>query len=390
MNNFLNFLASAVLSLLVICLATHDAQAQTANLSVSTQLDCASGHYLATMQIRASDATSFSIGTSSVFLTYDPNSLTFVSYQSLNFDQNSLCGDQALWDMHSSDGTSPGLFNLTMSLNSTSVSCPLINNTDWVSIGTITFNVKNPDGNPALNFVPNFSSFNAVPANNGVVRIQTGQFTGVNQAGVLRCAPVCSLSLTTPSLPVGQAGSAYNQALAVSGGTAPLAYTVVGGSLPAGLSLSPTTGVISGTPTLATTTSFTVLVTDSQSCSAQSALSITTSAAPVCSLSAVVTPGLCSTANNQYTLTGTLSLTNATAGSLLIADGNLSAIVSITANQTTASFSLAGLTSDGAAHTVSTSLTGCNNTSSTYISPQSCALPPCLSTDCIPITVSRL
>jgi hypothetical protein len=198
MNKFQNLVVCILLNLVILGLLSPKAWAQTANLRLSAQLDCASGQYLATLQIRASDATSFSIGTSSVFLTYNPSSLTFVNYQSLNFDNNTLCGGQSLWDSHSFDGSSPGQFNLTMVLNSSSVSCPLITNTDWVSIGTIRFSVLNPNGNPSLQFSTAFSIFNAVPANNGSIQIQQGQYVGVDQLGVLNCptTPVCSLTAT--------------------------------------------------------------------------------------------------------------------------------------------------------------------------------------------------
>jgi len=54
-------------------------------------------------------------------------------------------------------------------------------------------------------------------------------------------------SITTISLPNGTAGSAYSQTLAVTGGTAPYAWTITSGTLPLGLSLSGG-GVVSGIP----------------------------------------------------------------------------------------------------------------------------------------------
>jgi hypothetical protein len=72
------------------------------------------------------------------------------------------------------------------------------------------------------------------------------------------------LVITTTSVPDGQIGVAYSQALAATGGVTPYAWSVLSGNLPAGLSLS-SGGVISGTPTDAGSSNFTVRVTDSQS-----------------------------------------------------------------------------------------------------------------------------
>ncbi|MGH9757719.1 MAG: putative Ig domain-containing protein, partial [Candidatus Acidiferrales bacterium] len=56
-------------------------------------------------------------------------------------------------------------------------------------------------------------------------------------------------SITTASLPVGVEGAAYSQTLAATAGLAPYSFTVTTGTLPAGLSLNGSTGLISGTPT---------------------------------------------------------------------------------------------------------------------------------------------
>jgi hypothetical protein len=58
-----------------------------------------------------------------------------------------------------------------------------------------------------------------------------------------------ALAVTTSSLPLAQVGVAYSTTLAASGGTAPYTWSILSGSLPAGLSLNASTGVISGTPT---------------------------------------------------------------------------------------------------------------------------------------------
>jgi sugar lactone lactonase YvrE len=85
-------------------------------------------------------------------------------------------------------------------------------------------------------------------------------------------APPSQLSITTTSLPPGTTGIPYAQALSATGGTPPYIWSVAIGSLPSGLTLSPS-GSISGTPT-GTSAQFTVQVTDSSSLTAQATLVI--------------------------------------------------------------------------------------------------------------------
>ena len=68
-------------------------------------------------------------------------------------------------------------------------------------------------------------------------------------------------SITTDTLPDGKVGEAYSQTLTATG-TAPITWSVDGG-LPADLSLNVNTGEISGTPTAAGTSTFTVKATNS-------------------------------------------------------------------------------------------------------------------------------
>jgi alpha-tubulin suppressor-like RCC1 family protein len=114
----------------------------------------------------------------------------------------------------------------------------------------------------------------------GAVTI-TGQFPVIGQATIpctLQTSPApvfastaillssAPLAVTTTSLPGGTAGLTYTATLAATGGTPPYSWSVAAGStLPAGLALDASTGVISGIPSSQGTTSFTVVVTDSAS-----------------------------------------------------------------------------------------------------------------------------
>ncbi len=71
-----------------------------------------------------------------------------------------------------------------------------------------------------------------------------------------------AITITPATLGDATRGTAYTTAMTASGATAPYTWTVTAGSLPAGLSLSPT-GVITGTPTGTGTSNFTLTVTDS-------------------------------------------------------------------------------------------------------------------------------
>ena len=91
-------------------------------------------------------------------------------------------------------------------------------------------------------------------------------------------APDAAPSITTDTLPDGKVGEAYSQTLTATG-TAPITWSIDGG-LPAGLSLNKDTGEISGTPTTAGTSTFTVKATNSAGSNTKE-LSITiTKAAP--------------------------------------------------------------------------------------------------------------
>ena len=87
--------------------------------------------------------------------------------------------------------------------------------------------------------------------------------------------PVPPLTLAGGPQPIGEVGIPYTTSLVAAGGVTPYAWSIVAGSLPAGLSISPTTGIIAGTPTAQGTSTFTVQVQDSTTATASAQVSIT-------------------------------------------------------------------------------------------------------------------
>jgi hypothetical protein len=75
-----------------------------------------------------------------------------------------------------------------------------------------------------------------------------------------------AITLSPMTLPAATAQIGYSQSVTASGGTAPYAYTVSSGALPVGLTLNPTTGLISGTPLQSGLFNFTIRATDTNGC----------------------------------------------------------------------------------------------------------------------------
>jgi len=82
------------------------------------------------------------------------------------------------------------------------------------------------------------------------------------------------VSITTSSLPAGKVKTFYSSGLAATGGSTPYVWTLASGRLPRGLTLSSSTGVISGTPTRRETATFTVRVSAANSSTATKTFSI--------------------------------------------------------------------------------------------------------------------
>ncbi len=102
------------------------------------------------------------------------------------------------------------------------------------------------------------------------------------QTGSATLTVVPALSVSTTSLASGQVGTAYSVSLAATGGVGPYTWSVTGGTLPAGLTVS-SGGAISGTPTEAVSaSSVTFQVADSETPAETktATLSMTVTAAP--------------------------------------------------------------------------------------------------------------
>jgi uncharacterized protein (TIGR03382 family) len=200
----------------------------------------------------------------------------------------------------------------------------------------------------------------------------------VTQAYTLNIAAP-TIGLSPNSLPGGTYGTAYSQAITASGGTAPYTYQISAGSLPAGLTLNSTTGVLSGTPSAAGTSSFTVEATDSSTVTGHYSGSIgfvlpigkaaTTTTLGVSSLS--ITPGQNETLTAQVTSTTTGTPT----GTVSFYDG-ASLLSTAPLSGGAASYSTTAL-APGVTHVITATYNGDTNfTASTSTSSASITVAP--------------
>jgi hypothetical protein len=104
------------------------------------------------------------------------------------------------------------------------------------------------------------------------------------------------LSITTLALLNGTLGMPYNARLTALGGTPPYTWTITAGALPSNVSLSPSTGAISGTPSSTGTANFTVMVTDASSTPATQTQEL--------SLTVASPPMACTSSGNNAVLSG--------------------------------------------------------------------------------------
>ncbi|MFN7152055.1 MAG: beta strand repeat-containing protein [Acidovorax sp.] len=92
-------------------------------------------------------------------------------------------------------------------------------------------------------------------ATNATISDNQGQGTITNDDVPVTVSPA--------TLPGGTVAAAYSQTVTASGGTGPYSFAITAGAVPAGLSLSPLSGALSGTPTAAGSFNFTVTANDS-------------------------------------------------------------------------------------------------------------------------------
>lgn len=116
------------------------------------------------------------------------------------------------------------------------------------------------------------------------------------------------LAITTTSLPNATTGTNYQQTLQEVSGLSPYTWSVIGGALPAGLSLDSSTGTLAGTATLVGTYNFAVQVSDSEMpvavAVAKLSLTVVSATPTIVATPSTMTTKAGSTSNTTLTVSG--------------------------------------------------------------------------------------
>jgi hypothetical protein len=197
-------------------------------------------------------------------------------------------------------------------------------------VGRKTFSVSSGLLPAGLTLDPESGVVSGVPQQVGTASFAiTASDQSTPAAGVTATVSVSVLASSSPlqvlttRLPAGQQGHEYQVQLKSTGGVGPLTWEVATGALPDGLSLDPSSGVLSGGFSSSGTATFTVAVTDQSSPTPQHAtsdLQLEIAAAPPLTID----PGSSPTGVQGSSYSWSLGATGGTAPySWAVADGNL-------------------------------------------------------------------
>ncbi|WP_169835025.1 IPT/TIG domain-containing protein [Pandoraea oxalativorans] len=248
-------------------------------------VDLSNGVTSVGVSLQATNGTATAVGTS---LTYKPNA-GFSGTDSFSYTLTNLAG-----------ASLPGVVSVTVS-PSTFAYAPSSPPAGAVGVFYTSDSLKSASGGtapytyapvgtlpPGLTLDPS-GTLSGTPTTVGAYSFKVQVTDNLTAGGPYSITSgTIAMSVTPPtitfnlsSLPDGVAGAAYAQTIQASGGVGPYTYTLMTGSLPAGINWNPATGVISGTPTQTNTgASFIILATDSNHFSATLPLTLRI-AAPV-------------------------------------------------------------------------------------------------------------
>ncbi|MBS1789092.1 MAG: putative Ig domain-containing protein [Acidobacteria bacterium] len=114
--------------------------------------------------------------------------------------------------------------------------------------------------------VPGKRSFTIVQSRVNTAANPTSLDYFFSVSGLTGCTACPVIDISPNAIPNARMGQSYSQQLTRTGGAASGTWSIVKGSLPSGLTLNPSTGLLSGTPTVSGNFNFSARFTDSNGC----------------------------------------------------------------------------------------------------------------------------
>jgi hypothetical protein len=275
-------------------------------------------------------------------------------------------------DANGCTGTGP-TYNLVIACQTITVTPPAVNSGVAGSPFSQTFTQSGAIGSATFSLAAGTLPSGLSLATNGGLSgtpLQTGTFTiTVKVTDANGCTGTTNYTLTiacqvitvtNPAVNSGVAGSPFSQTFTQSGAIGTATFSLAGGSLPAGLSLS-ASGVLSGTPTQTGSFPITVAVTDANGCSGVGATyTLTIACQTITVTNPAVNIGIAGQAFSQsFTQSGGIGTTTFT-----LASGTLPSGLSLASNGT-----LSGIPLQTGTFPITVTVTdanGCTGTSATY------------------------
>ena len=174
-----------LLPIIIIVAFINKTNAQ-GELHLTSQLQCSDYSYCIDIELNATTGNTFDLGTSSILLDYNTESIVFKNYTPQAFDSLSTC--VGTWSPQQYDlDEARGEFSLTLKLKNPSSTCLTVNDATPNIIGTLCFDILQQGASPDIKFDNTNTLLNRNIPDNGTNAITIALLDSIDTIGELAC-----------------------------------------------------------------------------------------------------------------------------------------------------------------------------------------------------------
>ena len=132
-------------------------------------------------------------------------------------------------------------------------------------VAPYTFSLTAGSLDPGLTLDPSSGAITGTPTSQAAFNYKAKVVDSAGSSAIASCKMkiYVHVSIDCPKINTGAVGEPFAQYLITFGGVGPFTYAIIAGALPPGITLNPSTGLMSGIPTTAGNFFYTAQVTDS-------------------------------------------------------------------------------------------------------------------------------